>query len=226
MASSRLQAQAVVHSLRGEHPRLKRDGRAGALVNWPGTPRATAQRENPSLRHVGNRSLGRRGVSGDLRTLCAGNARGDLDLIPNARWGADVAIKWPTPGRQTEHEADANHHWASLRGADAYALGRSEAETRRLMLQHRIYGPLTRRFFEAAGIGAGMQVLDIGSGAGDVALLLADIVGPSGRVVGIDTNAEILETARARVDAAGLSNVTFKAGDVMNAGLPLSLIHI
>ena len=33
---------------------------------------------------------------------------------------------------------------------DPYALGRSAAETRRLILQHRIYGPLTRRFFEAA----------------------------------------------------------------------------
>ncbi len=52
---------------------------------------------------------------------------------------------------------------------DLYALGRSEAETRRL-LQHKIYGPLTRRFFEAAGIGLGMKVLDLGSGAGDVAL--------------------------------------------------------
>ena len=96
---------------------------------------------------------------------------------------------------------------------DTYALGRSEAETRRLILQHRIYGPITRRFFEAAGIGAGMTVLDIGSGAGDVALLLADLVGPSGRVVGVDMNPAILETARARAAAAGFANVTFIAGE-------------
>jgi 2-polyprenyl-3-methyl-5-hydroxy-6-metoxy-1,4-benzoquinol methylase len=123
-------------------------------------------------------------------------------------------------GRQTEHEAHAADQWASLKAADTYVLGRSEAETRRLMLQHRVYGPLTRRLFEAAGIGAGMKVLDVGSGAGDVALLLADMVGPTGRVVGIDTNAEILQTARARVDAAGLTNVTFQVEDVMNAALP------
>ena len=96
---------------------------------------------------------------------------------------------------------------------DGYALGRSEAETRRLILQHRIYGPLTRRLFEAAGIGAGMTVLDIGSGAGDVALLLADLVGPRGRVVGVDMNAAILETARARAAAAGFANLTFVAGE-------------
>jgi SAM-dependent methyltransferase len=96
---------------------------------------------------------------------------------------------------------------------DPYVLGRSEAETRRLILQHLIYAPLTRRVFEAAGIGAGMRVLDVGSGAGDVALLLAELVGPTGRVVGVDLNAAILDTARARVAAAGWRNVEFHAGE-------------
>ena len=62
--------------------------------------------------------------------------------------------------------------------AGSYALGRSDAETRRLILQHQLYGPFTRQFLTAAGITAGMKVLDVGSGAGDVALLLADLVGP------------------------------------------------
>ena len=97
---------------------------------------------------------------------------------------------------------------------ESYPLGRTEAETRRLILQAHIYGPLTRRFFQAAGIGAGMKVLDIGSGAGDVAMLAADLVGPRGRVVGVDMNGEILETARRRAAAAGFANVTFHAGDV------------
>ena len=97
---------------------------------------------------------------------------------------------------------------------DAYVLGRSDAETRRLIAQHQIYGPITRRLFEAAGIGAGMTVLDVGSGAGDVALLLAELVGPRGRVVGVDTNAAILDTARARAQAAGWRNVEFHTGDV------------
>jgi SAM-dependent methyltransferase len=98
--------------------------------------------------------------------------------------------------------------------SETYLLGRSEAETRRLMLQHQIYGPITRRLFEAAGIGAGMRVLDLGSGAGDVALLLADLVGPRGRVVGVDLNAAILTTARVRAGAAGRTNVTFLTGDL------------
>ena len=99
--------------------------------------------------------------------------------------------------------------------ADGYALGRSEAETRRLIVQHQLYGPFTRQFLTAAGVTSGMKVVDVGSGAGDVALLVAELVGPQGRVVGVDTNAEILEVARARVEAAGWTNVAFRAGDVM-----------
>jgi SAM-dependent methyltransferase len=99
-------------------------------------------------------------------------------------------------------------------GTPGYALGRSEAETQRLILQHQIYGPMTRQFLNGAGVGSGMTVLDVGSGAGDVTVLLADLVGPQGRVVGVDTNAEILEVARERVRVAGWSNVTLFEGDI------------
>ena len=75
----------------------------------------------------------------------------------------------------------------------AYLMGRSEAETRRLMAQHRLYGRFTRRLLEDAGIGEGMKVLDVGSGAGDVALLSAELVGPTGSVVGVDQDPEVLE---------------------------------
>jgi ubiquinone/menaquinone biosynthesis C-methylase UbiE len=99
--------------------------------------------------------------------------------------------------------------------ADAiYVMGRSEAEERRLRQQAEVYAPSTRRLLEDAGITTGMKVLDIGSGAGDVALLVADLVGSSGTVVGIDTNPAILDTARVRVRAAGLTNVSFIEGDI------------
>jgi ubiquinone/menaquinone biosynthesis C-methylase UbiE len=103
--------------------------------------------------------------------------------------------------------------------SDSYALGRSTAETRRLIRQAQIYGPITRQFLVSAGIGTGMKVLDVGSGAGDVALLLADLVGPRGGVVGVEMNPVILETARARVDAVGWTNVTFLDGDVTSIAL-------
>jgi SAM-dependent methyltransferase len=100
-----------------------------------------------------------------------------------------------------------------------YLFGHSAGETDRLLRQARILGPYTRRLFEDAGIAPGMRVLDVGSGAGDVALILADMVGTSGTVMGVDINAELLEAARGRVDAAGLLNVTFKAGDAGSVAL-------
>jgi len=109
---------------------------------------------------------------------------------------------------RTNHTADAT-----------YVLGRSAEETRRLQHQAQVYGPSTRRLFADAGITNGMKVLDVGSGAGDVALLVANLVGPQGRVVGVDTNAAILDTARARAHAAGLTNVSFTGGDIRTVAL-------
>ena len=103
---------------------------------------------------------------------------------------------------------------------DTYALGRDAAETDRLMLQHQLYGPLTRGLLTAAGIGRGMHVLDLGCGAGDVSLLLADMVGPEGRVVSVDGNAAILATVRERAAAARLGNIETIHADVRALDLP------
>jgi ubiquinone/menaquinone biosynthesis C-methylase UbiE len=101
----------------------------------------------------------------------------------------------------------------------AYVMGRTEAEAQRLMLQSRIYDRLTRCFLADAGLTTGMTVLDVGSGAGDVALTAADLVGPSGRVIGVDLNPAVLETARERAAAEGRDNVEFVTGDCRTAVL-------
>jgi protein-L-isoaspartate O-methyltransferase len=64
-----------------------------------------------------------------------------------------------------------------------YALGHTDAEHGRLIRQAKILAPLTERFFRQAGIGPGQHVLDLGSGVGDVAMLAAGLVGPSGKVL-------------------------------------------
>jgi ubiquinone/menaquinone biosynthesis C-methylase UbiE len=76
-----------------------------------------------------------------------------------------------------------------------------------------MFAPYTARFLQDAGISRGMKVLDVGTGAGDVALLAASLVGRDGTVVGIDVNAELIETARARAAAAGFEQVSFVVGD-------------
>ena len=101
---------------------------------------------------------------------------------------------------------------ASNRDA-TYTLGRTSHETTRLIEQSKIYGESTRLLCERAGISTGMRVLEIGSGAGDVALMLAELVGTSGQVVGVDVNPLVLETARQRALDADIKNVEFVADD-------------
>jgi hypothetical protein len=50
-----------------------------------------------------------------------------------------------------------------------------------------LYGPFTRQFLTAAGVTSGTKVLDVGGRAGDVPLLVAELVGPEGQVVGWTT---------------------------------------
>ena len=110
----------------------------------------------------------------------------------------------------------AKNHQENLHASSSdatYTLGRTSNETTRLIEQSRIYGESTHRLCKRAGIIEGMRVLEIGSGAGDVALTLAELVGPTGKIVGVDVNADILDTARQRATDAGMQNVEFIAGD-------------
>jgi SAM-dependent methyltransferase len=101
-----------------------------------------------------------------------------------------------------------------------YLMGRTEQETQRLVAASRLLNPLTRRMLLDAGLAPGMRVLDVGTGAGDVALLAAELVGPTGSVVALDQNPDILQTAYARAQAAGHDHVAFVAGDALDAELP------
>jgi len=95
-----------------------------------------------------------------------------------------------------------------------YALGSADAEHERLIRQAVWLAPYTEKFFREAGISPGQRVIDLGSGVGDVALLLARLVGPSGEVVGIERDARSIARAAARVSEAGLHQVSFTEGDV------------
>src|SRR5215467_11642253 len=95
-----------------------------------------------------------------------------------------------------------------------YALGYTNAEHERLIRQAARIAPVTERLFREAGIGLGQRVLDLGSGVGDVAMLAARLVGPSGEVVGIERDASSIARAEARVASAGLRNVRFTQTNV------------
>ena len=104
----------------------------------------------------------------------------------------------------------------------AYVLDRTDRELDRLDLQGIIYRDATHRALTSCGIATGMRVLDVGCGSGDVTRLAATLVGPSGSVLGIDTNAESVASARARATQLGVGNVTFEVGEATSFAQPRS----
>jgi ubiquinone/menaquinone biosynthesis C-methylase UbiE len=66
----------------------------------------------------------------------------------------------------------------------------------------------------------GEQVLDLGSGAGTDSLVAAQMIGPKGRVVGIDMTPEMVATARAGAEAMGATNVEFVEGEAEQLPFP------
>lgn len=93
----------------------------------------------------------------------------------------------------------------------SYPFADRVAEDERLVAQGRVFDPLTRRVLREAGLIRGMRVLDLGSGAGNVARLAAELVGPEGAVVGIEQDPAAVGLARRRTDAG---NVEYRVGDV------------
>lgn len=81
----------------------------------------------------------------------------------------------------------------------------------------RSFGPVTERLLEVARAGGFAQALDIGCGAGELSLCLAEGYPPS-RVIGVDVSEDLLGTARSR--GAELANLRFEHGDAAawNAG--------
>jgi len=74
----------------------------------------------------------------------------------------------------------------------------------------------------------GDTVLDLGSGGGKVCYIAAQIVGPTGCVIGVDCNQEMLALARRHlgtvVDRLGYANVAFRCGMIQDLQLDLDLL--
>lgn len=66
--------------------------------------------------------------------------------------------------------------------------------------------------FTLGQLKAGDRIVDVGCGAGLDCLIAANMVGPSGEVIGIDMTAEMVEKAQKNAKLAGMKNVTFKQG--------------
>ncbi len=105
-----------------------------------------------------------------------------------------------------------SYHMAS--SSTSYVMGHDEREHRRLALQACVLNPFTEQLLRRAGISAGMRILDVGCGVGEVAIIAAHLAGRDGEVIAIDIDGAALSTARAKSLEQKLGNIRFVNSDV------------
>ncbi|HEX9170532.1 MAG TPA: methyltransferase domain-containing protein [Roseiarcus sp.] len=108
----------------------------------------------------------------------------------------------------------------------SYAIAGGKEGKRRLDLLSDAMRATTLELLNSAGLKSGDRCLDAGCGGGHVALDMARIVGPKGRVIAVDFDPHVLELARADAKEAGADNVEFVTADVSKfEGGPFSFVH-
>ncbi len=98
--------------------------------------------------------------------------------------------------------------------AREYVLGTGDDELARLALQHRLWADAAHAAWKMARIGLGDRVLDVGCGPGFASFDLAPLVGPRGRVVGVDESEAFIGHVNAQAAGRGLGWLTGVRGDV------------
>ncbi len=83
-----------------------------------------------------------------------------------------------------------------------------------------LFAPVSDALIEDAGIVSGSSVLDVATGHGEPALRIAEVVGPSGEVVGADPSAAMIEKARHVASRRSLNNVRFEVAGVDSMPFP------
>jgi ubiquinone/menaquinone biosynthesis C-methylase UbiE len=115
------------------------------------------------------------------------------------------------------------------RPAGTYALGRTPQEYERLRAQSRAWEAATSRLLDRVGLAPGASCLDAGCGPGETMRLMAQRVGPTGRVTGIDVDAPLGTQALVMLRSAGHHQCRFIARDLTAdepvPGAPFDLVY-
>ena len=91
-----------------------------------------------------------------------------------------------------------------------YILGSDVDELERLHFQHKVWSREAFTIWERMGLSLGSSVLDMGCGPGFASYDLATIVGPDGRVVGIDKTEGFIKYAEQQASSRDLDQLSFK----------------
>jgi ubiquinone/menaquinone biosynthesis C-methylase UbiE len=97
---------------------------------------------------------------------------------------------------------------------DGYIHARNAEEYQRLRDQASMWQAATERVLDRVGLGPGMSCLDLGSGPGSVMRLMADRVGPQGRVTGIEIDAALGAQALADLRMQGGAEFTMLQANI------------
>jgi SAM-dependent methyltransferase len=84
-----------------------------------------------------------------------------------------------------------------------YLLGHDTREWSRLAEQHALWGPAFIAELQRLGLGSGSSILEMGCGAGDLLLDIANLVGPAGRAIGLERDPRAAARTRARLSHHG-----------------------
>ncbi len=103
---------------------------------------------------------------------------------------------------------------------DGYVLGRTDKEYQRLRAQSRMWEAATGRLLDQVALAPGSRCLDAGCGPGETMRLMAQRVGPSGNVLGVDIDATVGRQAVAMLHDAGHRQCQFARVD-LTAGDPI-----
>jgi ubiquinone/menaquinone biosynthesis C-methylase UbiE len=101
--------------------------------------------------------------------------------------------------------------------AEGYVLGNQDNEIARLEMQATLFEPLTKHTLLNVGLKKGMSCIDIGCGSGSVTRLMADTVGETGRVVGVDIDDRYLLYCTRNINSR--QNIEFIHDDICKSRL-------
>ena len=112
---------------------------------------------------------------------------------------------------------------------DPYVLGRSEHEYDRVRAQARLWNRATGRLLDELGLARGAACLDAGCGPGETMRLMAERVGPEGRVLGLDVDGAAVVATRSALRSEGHEQCDTVVHDVTAdgplPGAPFDLVH-
>jgi ubiquinone/menaquinone biosynthesis C-methylase UbiE len=114
------------------------------------------------------------------------------------------------------------------RASDSYALERTSRDYDRLRDQSQAWEPATRRLIDQLALAPGARCLDAGCGPGETMRVMAERVGPSGQVIGVDIDAALGREALTALHDAGHRQCEFVPLDVSSdefSGGPYDLVY-